>query len=129
MGSVGWTGGVAEWSIAAVLKTAAPRKGAGGSNPSPSANAQVCNVNNYTSLVIWVAVIGGIFVLLWRKGYLLRLRNYVLETKEELRKCSWPSKEELGGNTIVVFAALALLGAFTVAADFIYSIVIRAITS
>ena len=33
---IGAIGGVAEWSIAAVLKTVEPR-GSGGSNPSPSA--------------------------------------------------------------------------------------------
>lgn len=120
---------MAEWSIAAVLKTAVPPKGTGGSNPSPSANGKNCTVKDYTSLIIWVAVIGGIFALLWRKGYLLRLRTYVLETREELRKCTWPTREELQGNTVVVFVSMALLGAFTVTADFFFSILIRAITS
>ncbi|MGY8652641.1 MAG: preprotein translocase subunit SecE [Verrucomicrobiia bacterium] len=35
------------------------------------------------------------------------------ETKEELRKCSWPTKQELKGSTAVVMVSIALLGVFT----------------
>jgi len=84
-------------------------------------------VDWYVKLAIWVAAIGAAFVFLWRKGYLLRVSSYVAETREELKKCTWPSVEELKGSTVVVMIALALLGAFTVGVDFVVSQLIRLI--
>ncbi len=52
--------------------------------------------------MIWGAVVGTIFVVLWRKGYLLQLTNYVQQTREELRKCTWPTWDELKGSTVVI---------------------------
>ena len=84
-------------------------------------------MNEYWKLGIWVAVIGGAFLFLWRKGYLLRMSNYVVETREELKKCTWPSVDELKGSTVVVMITLAILGAFTVGIDFIVSTLLRLI--
>ena len=101
----------------------------GGSNPSPSAKRGHWKeiVDWYVKLGIWVAVIGAAFAFLWRKGYLVRVSTYVAETKEALKKCTWPSFEELKGSTVVVMITLALLGAFTVGVDFIVSQLIRLI--
>ena len=77
--------------------------------------------NWYVKLLIWVVVIGGVFAFLWRKGHLLKLTLYVRETQEELKKCSWPSLEELKGSTVVVMVAMALMAAFTIAADLVVS--------
>jgi len=41
----------------------------------------------------------------------------VQQTREELRKCSWPTWDELKGHTVVVTITIALLGLFTVAVD------------
>lgn len=79
----------------------------------------------YIKLAIYVAVIGAVFAFLWRKGYLVRVSTYVAETREELRKCTWPTFEELKGSTVVVMITLALLGAFTVGVDFVVSYLIR----
>jgi len=84
-------------------------------------------VDWYLKLGIWVAVVGAAFAFLWRKGYLLRVSNYVAETREELKKCTWPSFEELKGSTVVVMITLALLGAFTVGVDFVVQQLIRLI--
>jgi preprotein translocase SecE subunit len=78
-------------------------------------------VKDFTTLIIWVGIIGVAFAILWRKGYLLRFADYVMETREELRKCSWPSLDELKGSTVVVMVTIALLGGFTVALDFVIS--------
>ena len=85
--------------------------------------------DQYGSLIITVAVIGALFVFLWTKGYLVKIRNYVEETKEELRKCSWPSVDELKGSTVVVMLTIVLLGAFTVGVDWFLSMVVRLITT
>jgi preprotein translocase subunit SecE len=73
--------------------------------------------NDYIILGIWVAVIGAVFLFLWQKGYLARLANYVAETREELKKCTWPSWDELKGSTLVVMISIIILGVFTVGID------------
>jgi preprotein translocase SecE subunit len=82
----------------------------------------------YLGLIIWGAVIAGVFAFLWSKGYLIKIRNYVDETQEELKKCSWPSREELKGSTVVVMITIALLGLFTVGVDWVLSSFMRLIT-
>ena len=78
------------------------------------------SVNDLTILFIWVAVIGVIFAVLWRKGHLVRLSTYVQETREELKKCTWPTLDELKGSTVVVLVATGLLGLFTFVVDRIF---------
>ena len=70
------------------------------------------------AILIWIGVIAAIFGVLWFTGNLVKLRNYVLETREELRKCTWPTWEELRGSTVLVVVSIVLLGAFTVVVDF-----------
>jgi preprotein translocase subunit SecE len=77
-------------------------------------------VNNLTKILIWVAVIGVVFAIAWWKGYLLQIANYVRLTREELRKCSWPTWDELKGSTVLVAISIALLGAFTFVVDLVF---------
>ena len=76
-------------------------------------------MNNYISIGIALGVLAAIFAVLWFTGNLVKLRNYVLETREELRKCTWPSWDELKGSTVVVMISILLLGGFTVAVDYV----------
>ena len=71
----------------------------------------------------------GAFVWLWRKGYFLRLSQYVQETREELRKCTWPSVDELKGSTVVVLVSTVLVGGFIVGVDAVLLLFVRLITS
>jgi preprotein translocase subunit SecE len=73
-----------------------------------------------------VAVV--ILAVMWRKGHLMRLAHYARETREELRKCTWPTWSELRSSTGVVLVAVALLGVFTIIIDFIFTMFIGAIT-
>ena len=82
-------------------------------------------MNWYVKLGLWVCAIGAVFFYAWRKGFLLRVANYAAETREELKKCTWPSVDELKGSTVVVMVTLALLGAFTVVIDAVVSVLIR----
>jgi preprotein translocase SecE subunit len=70
-----------------------------------------------TSIIVWAVVIGAVFGYLWWQGQLARLVTYIQETRAELDKCSRPSWEELKGSTLLIFIAIGLLGAFTVAVD------------
>jgi preprotein translocase subunit SecE len=84
-------------------------------------------MKEYLPLLIWVAVIGAVFIYLWRKNHLKRLTMYVQETREELRKCTWPTWDELKGSTVVVMISITLLGGFTVGVDFILALLVKMI--
>ena len=62
-------------------------------------------------------VIGAAFGYLWWQGQIQRLAVYVQETREELKKCSWPTREELKGSTALIMIMIALLGGFIVLVD------------
>jgi preprotein translocase subunit SecE len=82
--------------------------------------------NNWIHIAIWAVVIGGLFGLLWWQGQIQRLATYVAETREELRKCSWPTWEELKGSTALITIMIALLGGFVVIVDtFLFKIFIH----
>jgi len=74
-------------------------------------------VNFWLKLLVTVGVVGVIFGVLWKTGQLLRLTTYIGETREELRKCTWPTWDELKGSTTVVTVSIIALGLFTVVVD------------
>ena len=67
-----------------------------------------------------VVIVGGVFAWLWRAGHLERFANYVQQTREELRKCTWPTWDELKGSTIVISISIVLLGGFIVLVDQVF---------
>jgi preprotein translocase subunit SecE len=82
--------------------------------------------NNWIHIAIWAVVIGGLFGLLWWQGQIQRLAVYVAETREELKKCSWPTWEELKGSTALITIMIALLGLFVIIVDtFLFKIFIH----
>ena len=74
-------------------------------------------MNEYLKLSIWAVIVLGVFFFLWKKGHLARFAAYVGGTREELKKCTWPSFDELKGSTVVVVISTLLLGLFTVLVD------------
>ena len=82
-------------------------------------------MSDLVKIVLWVVVIGGVFAWLWWAGHLRRFATYVALTREELRKCTWPTWDELKGSTVVVTVSIVLLGGFTVAVDFLFSLFVR----
>nr|WP_205880784.1 preprotein translocase subunit SecE [Limisphaera ngatamarikiensis] len=75
--------------------------------------------------LIWLAILGIVFGVLWYLGYVARFANYLKETREELRKCTWPTWEELKGSTAVVMVATLLLGLFTALVDLVFAMFAR----
>ena len=63
------------------------------------------------------AIVLVIFGLLWWRGYVQRFAAYWKQTTEELKKCSWPTFDELKGSTVVVMVSILLLGLFTFVVD------------
>ena len=69
--------------------------------------------------IFWAVLAVAVFFILWRTGKLQAIRKYVAEAREQLAKCTWPTKGELKQHIVVVLLSSVLLAAFTVAADFI----------
>jgi preprotein translocase subunit SecE len=76
-------------------------------------------------IIIWSAVVLGVFAWLWRAGHLARFAAYIQATREELRKCTWPSWDELKGSTVVVTISIVILGGFTMGVDFVFALLVR----
>ena len=51
--------------------------------------------------------------------------RFVRETQQELKKVTWPTREELVGSTVVVVVTTFIMAGFIGAVDFVLSIVIR----
>jgi preprotein translocase subunit SecE len=81
-------------------------------------------MNSSIWIIVWVVVVGATFAWLWKQGQLARLAAYVAATREELRKCTWPTVDELKGSTAVVAISILLLGGFVVVTDFLLTWVV-----
>jgi len=74
-------------------------------------------MSGWTGIIFWAVIVGAIFAYLWWQGQVRQLATYVQETREELKKCSWPTWVELKGSTALIMISIALLGAFTEVVD------------
>ena len=59
----------------------------------------------------------AVFGYLWWQGQIKRLSVFTQETREELKKCSWPSWIELRGSTFLIIVSVLMLGAFIYVVD------------
>ena len=77
---------------------------------------------------IFVAVIGVVlFMVAWKLGYVAKLSTYVGETQQELKKCNWPTRDELMDSTLLIFVIIALLGLFTMGVDQMMTLSLKAL--
>jgi preprotein translocase subunit SecE len=84
-------------------------------------------MNDYLSLTVFLVLLTAGFAVAWRRGYLQRFADYVQQTKEELRKCTWPTWEELKGSTVLVMISVVLMGVFTTVVDVVVITIVQAI--
>ena len=74
-------------------------------------------MKDYLPIIIGVVIATVAFAVLWRQGAFLRLSGYFQETQEELKKCTWPTRDELKGSTLLIIIMVAMLGIFVVVVD------------
>ena len=55
------------------------------------------------------------------KPFFARLKSYFIETKSELKKVTWPSKDQMKQNTLVIIVFLILIGLFLFVFDMAFS--------
>ena len=63
------------------------------------------------------------------QGRIARLREFVRGVRSELRKVSWPNRDQLRQSTAVVIIIVVTLGAYVAAWDFVFGAVARFIFS
>ena len=56
-----------------------------------------------------------------------KIKQYYGETVQELKKCTWPNRSELGQHTVLVIAGIFLLTAFITLSDVILQYVVKGI--
>ena len=58
-----------------------------------------------------------------------KIRTFILETIDEMRKCTWPTREQLFESTILVIVALIVSTIYLAAIDQILYKVVRLLTT
>jgi preprotein translocase subunit SecE len=58
-----------------------------------------------------------------------RIRRYIEESYSELKKVTWPTREQVRNLTVLVFAISAAVGVFIASVDFMFTEVVRFLTS
>ncbi len=56
-----------------------------------------------------------------KKPFFARIKKYFKDTKSELKKVTWPSKEQLKQNTAVIIAFIIAIGIFLFIFDAIFA--------
>jgi len=55
------------------------------------------------------------------------LKTFLSEVKIELKKCTWPTRQELFGSTMVVVISVLILGVFVGLSDTVLMGLLRAV--
>ena len=64
-----------------------------------------------------------------KPNFIDRLKEYLKDTRGELRKVSWPTRAQATNLTLIVLAVTVIMAAFLGAMDFIFAQLIRLILS
>ncbi len=57
-----------------------------------------------------------------------KIRNFFLNTAEEMRKCTWPSRDQLVESTLLVIVTLIILSAYVCGIDLILIEIVKFLT-
>jgi len=79
----------------------------------------------------WAAVAGGLVlaaVVVGMSRYGTALKQFIVDSRVELRKIVWPNKEETFKTTLIVLAFVAISGVFFWLLDFVLAWATRAFT-
>ena len=71
----------------------------------------------WITLLVIVAVLGGLGYWLYRAGHWDRGRTFLGEVSSEMKKVSYPSRDEVIGTTVVVIVTSVIFAVFLWAAD------------
>lgn len=60
-----------------------------------------------------------------KAGFGKKIKSFFVETKSELKKCTWPTKDQLIHNTLVIIAFVAIVAVILSVLDFGFQSVIN----
>lgn len=63
-----------------------------------------------------------------KKGFLKRAKSFFIETKSELKKATWPTKQQLLHNTLIILVFIAVVAIFLSVLDLGFSELFKALT-
>lgn len=61
------------------------------------------------------------------KNPIPRIKEYYGETVQEVKKCSWPSKSDLGQHTLLVIVGIIILTGFITVSDIALQYIVQGI--
>jgi len=73
--------------------------------------------NGFNWDIFWLIFFVAVFIWMWRTGKIAAVKQYIIETREQLRKSTWPTRDELKQHITVVLISSLLLATFTFVAD------------
>jgi preprotein translocase subunit SecE len=78
---------------------------------------------------VWIVVLLVLFLVLLglaiRGNWFVRINAFLAEVRAELKKVSWPSRDEMWSATGVVIVSTAIITVFIVFVDFVLDKIIR----
>jgi preprotein translocase subunit SecE len=60
---------------------------------------------------------------------LKRIRRFIEEAYSELKKVTWPTREQVRNLTVLVFVVSAVIGAYIAAFDVLFTEVVRVVAA
>jgi preprotein translocase subunit SecE len=60
---------------------------------------------------------------------LQRIRRFIEESYSELKKVTWPTREQVRNLTVLVFVISAVVGAFIAFTDLVWTEILRVVTT
>lgn len=64
-----------------------------------------------------------------KKPFFTRLKDYFKSAKADLKKVTWPSKEQMKNNTIIIITFIILMGIFLFAFDSLFAWLVSLLTN
>ncbi len=62
-----------------------------------------------------------------KKNIFVRIKEYLAEVRGEMKKVTWPNKNDLYKTTIAVIVSSVIFGVYLFAVDFIFSRIVKQI--
>ena len=75
--------------------------------------------DHWFALSVWAIILG--IATYYAVKHWTKIRQFLVDVREELKKCTWPTLQELRESTVVVAVSVIALGVFVAFADIVFS--------
>ncbi len=74
---------------------------------------------HWFALLMWAILLG--IATYFAVKHWSKIRQFLIDVKKELEKCTWPTRQELRESTVVVAVSVLVLGVFVAFSDVVFS--------